>query len=793
MGADPALRPANALGIVASALGAALSPSAAHAGRRVAVDIPAGQLGRAVAMLGRQADEDIGTADSSLPLRTTPAVRGRYTVREALNRLLASSNAMAVRTGPRSWRIARRPVGPQRPLPPPRPPFAMDMVAKDIVVTGSKRGVRLRNYPGTAAILDLDLADRAATPAGTDTIENRLSTVASTHFGSGRDKIFVRGMADSGFTGPSQATTGQYLNDTRLTYNAPDPNLRLYDIARVEILEGPQGALYGAGSIGGVIRVVTTRPQLGQASARGSAGVAATAHGDSSADIAGVVNLPLVRDEAALRLVSYAMRDGGYIDDPVGHRDNVNGVKTTGVRLGVRVASGEWLVDLDGAWQGIRGADSQWTKTAASPLERSGPPLGYRSDYVLGDVTVSRSWGDIDFVSTTSASHQYLIERYDATDGDTPPITARQINRITLLANETRLSRRGADGAGWVAGASILHNRSVLDRLTTDSAGGTTPHQFAVNAIWEETLFGEAAIPFGGSLLATLGARLTNAQSDGRATAYIETTTIPIFGGVVSGRGIQRKFRVVPTVALSGHTAEGVLLFARVQQGFRPGGFGISNSQARHYEGDRATTVEAGVRVGDPSRPFEISATLAYTDWRNILAEVVTLSGDPITQNIGDGRVGSFEARATWRPLAGLSIDGGLFANRSRLYRPAVVSVVVKHNALPNVARLGAQAGADYSVPLGQDTMLSLSGNARYFGGSRLGAGPMLDAAQGDYFNSEFLATVSRGSRAISLSVSNPFDAKGNRFALGTPYQIYVAQMTPLRPRTVRLGVDFRL
>jgi len=783
---------ATALGVMAPAL-AALSPSAAAADRPVAVDIPAGQLGRALAILARQADEDIGTADTSLPLRPTPALRGRYTVREALDRLLARSEAVAVRTGPRSWRVARRPAEPKRPTPLPRQRLAPEPAAEDVVVTGSKRGVRLSSYPGTVNVLDIDLASRAGAPAGTDTIENRLSTIASTHFGSGRDKIFVRGMADSGFPGPSQATTGQYLNDTRLTYNAPDPNLRLYDIARVEILEGPQGALYGAGSIGGVIRVVTTRPQLGQTLARGSAGLAGTAHGASSSDIAGVVNLPLVRDEAALRLVGYTMRDGGYIHDPIGHRDNVNEVRTTGFRLGVRVASGEWMVDLDGAWQGIRGADSQWTEVAAGPLERSGPPLGYRSEYVLGDVTISRSWGDIDLVSTTSGSHQYLIEHYDATDGDTPPITARQSNRITLLANETRLSRRGADGAGWLVGLSILHNRSVLDRLTTDSAGGTTPHQFAVNAIWEETLFGEAAIPVRGSLLATLGARLTNAQSDGRATAYIESTTIPIFGGVISGRGGQRKFRMVPTAALSGRPIEGVLLFARVQQGFRPGGFGISNSHARRYDGDRATTVEAGVRIGDRSRPFEVAATLSYTDWRNILAEVVTLSGDPVTQNIGDGRVGSIEARATWRPLAGLSIDAGFFANRSRLYRPAVASVVVEHNALPNVARLGAQAGFDYSMPLGDRTMLNMSGNARYFGGSHLGAGPILDAAQGDYFTSEILATVSRGSRAISLSVSNPFDAKGNRFALGTPYQIYDAQATPLRPRIIRLGVDFQL
>lgn len=64
--------------------------------------------------------------------------------------------------------------------------------------------------------------------------------------------------------GGSQATVGQYLGEVQLNYSAPDPNLALYDIASVELLEGPQGTLYGTGALGGVMRVTPKPPELGR-------------------------------------------------------------------------------------------------------------------------------------------------------------------------------------------------------------------------------------------------------------------------------------------------------------------------------------------------------------------------------------------------------------------------------------------------------------------------------------------------------------------------------------------------
>jgi hypothetical protein len=103
----------------------------------------------------------------------------------------------------------------------------------------------------------------------------------------------LRGLSDGTFTGRTQQTVGTYLDNIQLTYNAPDPDLRLIDVDRVEILRGPQGALYGGGSLSGVYRIVSVKPVLDEWSGSLLAGAAATESGSPSSRVEGVVNLPL--------------------------------------------------------------------------------------------------------------------------------------------------------------------------------------------------------------------------------------------------------------------------------------------------------------------------------------------------------------------------------------------------------------------------------------------------------------------------------------------------------------------
>ncbi|MFS2110704.1 TonB-dependent receptor [Sphingomonas sp. Sphisp140] len=779
-------------------LGAPLVPilcisGIAHAGdRQVVIDLPAGTLGQSLVLLSRQASIDIGTADPALQALHVPGVHGRMTAAEALDRLLRDSIAVAHRRGG-LWRIERRPA-PRRSPAPARAPSPVPEAAPpaEILVLGSKRATRLDAYPGTVAMLSPERIGLDITAQGSEALVHRLASVGTTHFGPGRNKLFVRGVIDSGFTGPSQATTGQYLNETRLTYNAPDPDLRLYDIASIEVLEGPQGTLYGAGSLGGVIHIVTARPDLDRIEGSAAAGLSSTRHGDPGGDAAAMLNLPLVPGRIGLRLVGYAELAGGYVDNVLLHKDDINGITTLGGRATLRAALGDWTVDIGGVAQTIRGDDSPWIDAADGPsvLSRATPDrLGYVDDYRLADLTLFRRWGDLSLISSTASVLQHVTEHYDAGNGGMGFLVAQR-GRTTMLVNETRLSARHADGSGWLLGISLLDNRSRLGRIGAAPDGGTSPREQADNRVREATLFGEADLPLAPGLVATVGARLTIAEVKGAARAYTGPSTIPIFGDPVSVAGRHVEKRALPSLALAWKPARGLLLFARYQHGFRPGGFGISGVRGRSYDGDRIGAIEGGLRYHTPGGAFDMALSGAWTRWNDILAEVVSLGGDPVTQNIGDGEILSAEGQLGWRPHAGLRLGAGIFLNRSRLTDTRVTSVVVRGQALPNVARLGAQANLDYSTPVTASIALTFSANLRYFGGSHIGAGPLLDAAQGNYLDDRVLLRLGNVRHGISLQVTNLQDGRANRFALGTPYRIYDPQATPQQPRTVRLGFD---
>ena len=787
----------------------------AHAADRQTISIAPSRLGEAVVALGRQTGVSVGMSDQSLAGIATPAVKGRLSVDAALKRLLRGSGARAMMIDASTWRIVRaRPVATaQTPARAPAAPLPDQPVA-EIIVTASKRYTPLPRYAGMVEAIDANLFSSGEASGGTATLLARVASLSSTHAGNGRNKLFIRAIADSGVAGPTQATTGQYLGDMRLNYAAPDPDLKLYDVGRVEILEGPQGTLYGAGSLGGIIRIMPNAPNLGEFGGQVSAGLSATQHGAPGGDLSATINLPIMPEKIALRVVGYGVQEGGYIDDVSRDLNDVNRTRTYGGRAALRFAPDEnWTVDLNGVYQHIHGRDAQYATQSLDRLQRaSSVAQPYFSDYLLGNIRVERQWDSLRFVSSTGFVHHELAESYDATQQDGPSALFRQRNDIDIFSTENRLVRDLDNGLGWILGASYLQSQSKLRRSLTSY--GTAMFQPQVipgvpmigrglpatatgvrNKVKEATLFGEASFEPVKGLIATVGGRLTNSRLSGEALDPIAALS---FADIARAEAQADRSETIflPSFALLTDAIPDVTLYARYQQGFRPGGLAVDDQRVRRFQNDRISTAEIGFRKGVAGRDaIAISANLAYTDWRNIQADVTDRIGLPTTANIGDGRIYTAEGRIVVRAMQRLTLDASIIYNDSRLTQPAqflrALSFEGRSLDLPNVANLGGRLAFDYRTVMGDGMRLHLSGSARYVGKSQLGVGPILGRTQGDYVDTSLSTSVTRGPVQISLSLANLLDSDGNRFSLGTPFDLHTDYYTPLRPRTVRIGMDF--
>jgi outer membrane receptor protein involved in Fe transport len=796
---------------------AAIIAAAPAAAESVRIDAPAGRAADAAVAIARQTGSSVVIADPHIANRRVPAIQGRLTAEQAVARLARSARARAIPAGAKGWRLVaiasagevrRRRVEPRSaPAPAPPPP---DAPAIEIVVVGSKRETPLAEYPGQVEIIDgNDLALGGV--GGTEKIMQRVPTVSSTYLGSGRNKLFIRGIADSSFTGPTQSTVGQYLGDLRLSYNAPDPDLRLSDLARVEVLEGPQGTLYGAGSLGGIIRLVPNEPETGLVAGSAAIGGSATQHGALGGDASVTANLPLIGERSALRFTVNAETQGGYIDKPLLGRSDVNRTDIYSGRAMARVElAHDWMVDFIGVAQRTNGRDSQYADRGGPPLTRATPVTeGFDADFAQGQFVVTGRLGDVRFKSSTGMTGQTVEERYDATLPNGPLRLFAQRNDTQMLANETRLWRPLSDRFGWVVGGSYTHNRTRLTRTlgAPDAPGAVTG---VTNVIDEFTLYGEASFRLTEGLVATGGGRYTHSRLGGEGED-VSPLLAEALAGVTASR-IEQAF--LPSASLAAKVAPEALFYLRYQEGFRPGGLAIAGNFVARYRNDRIATFEMGGRHGRAGNgPFDVAASVAYTRWRDIQADFIDSAGFPSTANIGDGRIWTATLTGGVAVTQSLRIDAGLTYNDGRIDEPSALLLtrvgpalgipnfsgrledlppaLLEHiTEIPNIARFSGRIGFDYRRPLAGALELTAQGWANYVGRSRLGVGPELGEPQGDYLDTGLTVRVGREDIGVTLGLTNLTDEEGNRFALGTPFAVGRDQLTPLRPRTIRIGLD---
>ena len=746
------------------------------------LDIPASRLPAAIAELSREAGVSIG-AEGRLPPLPTPAVHGRVSMGEALDRLLAGSGYVARRVGETAWRIERAPARPApavRPGPSPAPVAepVETVAAEPIVVTAPKRAVSLDSLPMAVSVLRLSPVQQSAPANGTALVAAESEGLAMTSLGPGRNRLFLRGVADSPFNGESQSTVAVVFDEARLTYAAPDPDIRLVDVERVEVLKGPQGSLYGSGALGGIYHVVSRRADVDDASLALSLGGESVAHGERGWNGTAVANLPLATGTAALRLVGYSAREAGWID--TGALADSNRTQLLGGRANLGLeAGGGWRADLSGLLQLIESRDSRYVYAPGARARPGQLAEPHDNDMRHLAARLAREGGGIDVMLSTGISWHEVGDTLDATVGaqgfglPSPRLlTDERLYRV--WDSEARIGGR-AGLIRWLAGLSHVEARQTALVTLHGMAGNTATIDDDRRNTRDVALFGDVTVPLGSGLSLDAGARLF------RSTV---TETRRIAAGSISRR--HHRSGMTPSVALSWQPGPGQLVWLRYASAWRQGGSDIGPSGALEtLKSDELKTIEAGWRR-EVGRGGRLELGLFASRWNNLQSDLLEPDGLIETANVGDARIVGAEVSLDWPLAKGLRLEAGANFTDARLTRN-MTGAELDDRRLPVVPRVTARIAMAHEFPLGP-AHVRLRATLRHVGSQRLSFDPAIDRPMGSTIEDRIEAQAELAGFTLALAADNLFGGADDSFAFGNPLRFATTrQYTPQRPSTVSL------
>lgn len=703
------------------------------------------------------------------------------TLREALSRLLSGSDYVARQVGATAWRIERKPPAPAKHRIAAVPVLPSESDATPIVVTGVKRAQLLADLPMAVSVVGLDETHRFDPGVGTHWLSAQTEGLALTNQGPGRNRMFLRGVADSPFDGDSQSTVAVIFDDSRLTYAAPDPDIRLVDVARVELLKGPQGSLYGTGTLGGIYHIVTERPDLAEASAIASIGGEAAAHGELGSSGSLVANLPVLHDRAGVRLVGYYDNEPGWIN--TGTRKDSNQTHVSGLRGSLRVEpGGGWRVDLSAFGQWLNSSDSQYVYRNGAYSRPAQLPEPHDNDISLLSARLSKHAGDIDIVLSTGMTWHQVSDRFDATQGAqsfglSDPGWLSDRRRYRTWDSEARVNG-STQSIDWLIGVSHLEASQKRDRVLLAL---NSPASLVVDAqdrtTSETGLFGNVGLHLTSTLKIEAGGRLFHSamtQSDETAGER--------------ARDERARDGFSPSASISWEPRAGRLFYLRYGTAFRQGVLNFdSEGKPQTLKGDELTTIEGGWREHLPGGG-RLDAGVYYSSWENLQSDMLLPNGLIGTETAGNARIVGFEASldqplsSRWRLQAGATFtQADLVKNQ--------LGYALDDSRLPVVPQYTLRGALAHTFPLGPAST-TVRATLRYLGPMHLSFDPTLDRPMGNLLESRLEANADWRGYTLNLAIDNFLNRKSDSFAFGNPLRFSSGpQFTPQRP----LQVSFAL
>lgn len=698
---------------------------------------------------------------------------------------------------------------------------------EEITVTATRRETRLQSAPPAVhAISDeelrragvLNFADYARTVPG----------LTFTDGGTGGEKQTIRGISISPWF-EINSGTAVHFNEVPLTspggttgppFN-PDPSL--IDIERIEVLRGPQGTLFGAGSMGGAIRIISKAPDPRESTAEAGVALSSTTDGEIGYGLYGIVNAPAGNNGAALRAVLYQDDLGGFIDNVASGGDDVNNRRTRGARLtgSARVADGASVT-----------AYVLYQDRHSGGLTHEEPLLGERKQDRSGEeiadewlnysvkVDLDFDWGQLmsstsylDRSVDTTADVSFFLRAFFGLDGQLNVINGEEIGEFV---QEVRLVSDAEDGRGWIAGVFYQDTRQDIsqdfpspgfDGLTGGLASmfGPPDNLFVrreTYSLRQLALYGEVSHRLTDRAELLAGARWYDIDRH-----YTANNT-----GLLFVMGQQQEAQsagdsgVIPTIAMSYRAGDEWSLFGRASTGFRPGGTnprGPVSSAAcalelqelgfaeppTGYASDDVVSYEIGARYSAVDGRTRLNAAFYHVDWSDMQTQKFLNCGAGFVENAGDADSDGVELELVTLPHDNVEVFVSGSYTRAELSEDVPNLGGVTGDRLPGVPRLAARAAVEFAYPALDSGAMLWRADLQYVGDSYMGFDRSTSRRLPAHWIMNASATVLRDGWSATLFIDNAADETA---AIFINDNVLGEWQTPIRPRTFGLRLNWQ-
>jgi iron complex outermembrane receptor protein len=623
-------------------------------------------------------------------------------VRDPANKGNTSSTDLLPNSAVRATQTAatETPSAGRDPPPPTSPAGAEGPALSEIIVTAQKRNERLQDVPVPVTVISAESLI-ATNQVRLQDYYTRIPGLAVTPDDLvGQAMVTIRGVTTGPYTNP---TVGIVVDDipygasTGIAGGSAIPDIDPSDLAQIEVLRGPQGTLYGASSIGGLLKFVTVDPSTDALSGRVEAGTSSVYNGaELGYNMRGAVNVPL-SDTAAVRASAFVRQDPGYIDDPVHHLNGTNWIEAYGGRVSALWRPSEDLsLKLSATLQDTtkHGSSEVDIESGLSGLQQNDAPNTgkYHLRVEVYNATLKAKLGIVDLTSISGYGINKNYSSFDLTPAfsgytesqfgvtGTP---SNQLNKTSKITQEFRLSAPAGDHLDWLLGAFYTHENSpniqdvLAENFTSGEVVGSWLHQLIPSTFEEYAAFTDVTFHLTNQFDVQVGGRESENRQENSQTAQgpYETELLGLpsesfFSPEVKTRDDSFTYLVTPRFRFT----PDLMAYARLASGYRPGGpnyNAVAFNLPPSFKPDKTQNYELGVKGDTLDHILTFDASLYRIDWKDIQVTVINPANySSYTANGSRARSQGVELSLEAKPVVGLVLSSWIAWNDAKLTEP---------------------------------------------------------------------------------------------------------------------------